>query len=578
MKTILGAIKDTVIDHERFSPDIRIKSLFTVTTFTAITLIVIGPVLFLLLSSVYSRTDSRFTLRGYEDLLSSQVFDTLANTFIVAAGGTFVALVVGIAAVIYAQKTDGRGGHLISILIIGQYLLPSYLTAVAWEFYAGPNGILNKLLMLLPFVDSAPINIFSLLGIIIVGGTHYAGIVYLLISGAIGAITASLEESGMVAGAPIHDIIRKVTLPIAFPALSMAAIIVFVRLLQSFGIPLVLGLPADVYVFATHMYIAIQSFPPDFVFASALGVPVLLFTVGLLALHHRSVGDREVYEVVTGEERRTLIFSLKGKQRLFSVAFVGSIFFLYIIPYLILIVSSFQQTIAGLTFDVSQWTTDNYEALFVGGLSDAFWNAMSDTLFIAGVGAFITMILATAASYVIVKSDSRTSRVLDFLTLSPIAIPPIIIGVSYLWIFGFTNDIVRLYGTTWGIILALTGFVAYGSRATNSSFRAIHSQLEEAAEISGAGILATIKRIYIPLVKSGFISGYVLLFIDFAKVVTVPILLAGGDTEVISVFLIRMINGANSGEAAATGTIMLLLIGFVYVAVSEFTDVEVTKL
>lgn len=114
--------------------------------------------------------------------------------------------------------------------------MPSYISALAWQFWAGRSGALNELLMFLFGLQQPPLNIYSVWGIALVGGAHYAGLIYLLTSGAIRSVPASLEEASQMAGASTYETSRRITLPLALPSLTIATVLVFARMIQSFGI------------------------------------------------------------------------------------------------------------------------------------------------------------------------------------------------------------------------------------------------------------------------------------------------------------------------------------------------------
>ena len=112
-----------------------------------------------------------FTLDGYVRIVSSEdVLQTIYNTVIVVVVGTTISLVLGLATVIAATKTNMPGRNLISYIVIGQYVLPSFILAISWGLLAGQNGFYNTLLMRLQFIDSPPIDLFNVWGISIIGG------------------------------------------------------------------------------------------------------------------------------------------------------------------------------------------------------------------------------------------------------------------------------------------------------------------------------------------------------------------------------------------------------------------------
>ena len=188
------------------------------------------------------------------------------------------------------------------------------------------------------------------------------------------------------------------------------------------------------------------------------------------------------------------------------------------------------------------------------------------------------MVLSSIVSYFIIKSESPLGELLNVLTLSPAALPGIVVATAFLWLF-LTYNFLGLYGTIWIIMLALTArFIVYGSRAMNSSFRSLDDRLEEAAQMSGASLWTIFREIFAPLVKPGFVAGYILLFIDYAKVVTIPLFLTGQENQVLSVMLWQVAFDGKDEVSAAIAVIMIVFVLSIYTAVHLFTEIDVTRI
>lgn len=561
------------------------KRLFVLGTFLLILLLIGTPLVVYVWGSFWTTlpgSGGHFTLSGYQQAITSeQVASTLVNTFAIAVIGTVIAITMGVATVALTTKTNIPFKNLISFLLIVQYLLPAYIAAYAWRFYVGDSGPINQALMWLPFFDSPPLNIFTVWGIGLVTGIHYAGLVYLLSSGAIRSVSAPMEEAAKMAGASTLTVFRTITVRFAVPSIAIAGVLIFVRLIQSFGAPLILGLPGNIFVLATQMYYAVINYPPNFTFASAIGMFIMLLSVVGLVVQRWITGARGQYETVGGraEGKKTVILDLGSKGPLISGISLTVFFFLIAMPFITMIMGSFQRATVGFNFEYVRWTLDAYRVILLGSWSNAFYHAAVNTLLISGIGAFFGMVVSSMAAYVITRGTSAWSDMLDILTLLPIAIPSIIIGVTLLWVW-LTYNFLGLWGTIWIIMLGLTiKFIVIGTRAANSSMRSIGTDLEEIAEISGANLFTIFRTIFIPLIKPGFLAGYILLFIDYMKVLTLPLLLASGDNEVLSVLMWRALSGAGKTNISmAIATVLTVMIGVLYLITQRFTEADVTSI
>lgn len=581
--SIINVVGDTVRPTSGSSwIDVWVRTVFYWGFFGALLLMIGVPIAFYIWGSFWSEAPGlpggHFTLEGYRQIFTSGVSQVFINTALIAIVGCFIALSLGISMMVISLKINTRGRQFIAFVLIVQYLLPSYLLALAWDFYAGPNGLVNEIAGSLLGTTSPIFDIHSVWGIALVAGANYAGLVYLLTSGAITSVPRSLEEAAKLNGASSVTVILKITLKLALPGLAIATVLILTRLVQSFGIPLILGLRDQIFVVATYMYLSLLNYPPNFKFVSAMGMTILFVSLIGLYLQHRITGAREQYETVDQEGTEVLLFDY-GRLGGVAVAFAWFILLVvYILPFVILLLTSFQDD---FIFDISnfEFTLDNYRVLFSGSRAGRFFNAVKNTLFLSGFGALFGMVLSVAASYMIVKSDSRVGRFVDYLTLAPIGVPGIIVATALLWIL-LSYNILGAVNALWFIMIGMTiKFIVYGSRATNSSFRAIDSQLEEAAEIFGASFFTIFKDIFIPLIKRGVSSGYILLFIEYLKVLTIPILLATSqEEEVLQVFLWTTIQYGEVGVSAAIAVIITVMIGLIYFLVTHFTDVKVAQL
>jgi iron(III) transport system permease protein len=252
-------------------------------------------------------------------------------------------------------------------------------------------------------------------------------------------------------------------------------------------------------------------------------------------------------------------------------------FLFYLMPTFVIVVSSVQNIFTGFGGELTI-TFAQYEKIFFGDWSADFWAALGNTLFIAVLGALVGMFLASVASYIIIKSDSLLAGFIDFLTISPISIPGIVLAMSFMWIF-LTYNFLGLYQTVWIIILAFTSrFIVIGSRASNAAFRSISQELEEAAQINGANLFTILRKIYWPLIRPGFISGFALLTIIYMKVLSIPILLQGGRQNlVLAVMLWQTRNGGEPEIASAVAVVMMVLVGGGYVIMSHFINVNLSR-
>lgn len=521
-----------------------------------------------------------FTLEGYMRL--SNIGETLGNTLMLAIFGTLLSLILGLGMVMFTFKTNAVAGTLLSYIFIIQYFVPSFLQATAWRFYGRPNGGLNQILMLLPFIDEPVFNIFTLYGMILVSGLHYGGFVFLMTNGAIRSVPRVMEEAGIIAGAGYRQITTKILFKLALPSIFISTVIIFTRLIQTLGLPLILGLQGRVFVVSVHIYTASFTYPPDFNFAAVLGLVVLVLALVGLAIQQYLLSRQERYETVfgAGEDTSTLLqYDLGRFSPVISGVILLFMILFYILPFVAMIASSFQEALVAFDFEHATWTLGNYEALFVGEWSSKFYTIVRNTMLLIVGGGVVATALATACSYYIVKTEGAASTLIDYFTFAPIGIPGIVFGVTFLWIF-LEYNFLGLYGTIWLLVIVLIAKeITYGVRAVNSSLRSVGKPLEDAARASGATLTGILRKIFFPLITPGIFAAYMLIVIDFINGLTLALFLGTTDeSKIIQVLLWELLSSGQEGEAAALSVLMILGIGLMYGLILKMTKADVTEI
>lgn len=552
---------------------------------TIVPLVLVGvPLLFFVWTSFWSTIPGRgghFTLDGYRQILEiPQAVSMFYNTVVVIVFGTIIAVFLGVGVALLVNKFDTPGTEVVSYLLIIQYILPSIIVALSWSLIAGPQGFINETVQSLGLSQGPIINVHNEWGIALALGVHYAGLVYLLVNGAIASIPSSMEESARVWGANPYHVLKRVTLSLSFPSILVAAIIVAALVAQNFGGPLMLGLPSGTYVISTFIYIKVARFPTNFAVASALGVILILLIVLALIGQWYIKGSSEGYQTIVGQgtEDTQVSLSLSKRAQFLTGGLTVAIGGIILLPIAYLVFSSFLNAAVGIFSQYSYLTLEHYLRFLVGSRSAAFWSALLNTFFIATVGSFLSMVIASLISYVIVKGKTGLSTLLDIIMLAPIAIPIIILGVAYLWFF-ITYDVLNLYGSVWVIIIAIASReIVYGTRAANSSLRSIGDSLEEVAQLSGANLLTILRRVYYPLIRPGFAAGFVIAFTHYFKAFTIPILLRESGFHVLSTLMFQSWRNGHISEAVTIATITAVIIVTVVALIQSLTDVEITSL
>ncbi len=511
-----------------------------------------------------------FTLDNYKVAYSSmETFHLFLNSTRFAAGAAVFAFLIGTFLAWVNERTNTPFKSLFFGLSIVPLVIPSILFTVAWILLASPKiGILNQVLQETFGTDQVFFNIYSMTGMIWVDGLHYSPIAFLLMTAAFRSMDPSLEESALMSGASVLQIARRITLKLAWPAALASLLILFVRAIESFEVPALLGLPVGIHVYTSAIFEAIRQYPSKVGLAAAYGITLLLIAgLGLYFQSRLSMhGSR--YSTVTGKGFRPRPMDLGRWRYLTAGIFIAYLMVVVVLPFLVLVWSSLHKYYSMPSMEaLKTLTLDPYRRVFE---FPSFWGAVWNSLVLSLGAATVIMLVTSVICWIVVKSKLRGRIWLDNLTSLPLVFPGIVLGLSIM-IFYLHVDI-GVYGTFWIMFIAyVTRFMPYGLRYNMTSMLQIHKELEESAAMSGASWGSTFWRIVLPLLKPGLIAGWIYVVIVSIRELSSSILLYGPGKEVISIVIWEFWQNGQYVELSALGVMMIVSL-FCFVMLAQFAS------
>jgi iron(III) transport system permease protein len=367
----------------------------------------------------------------------------------------------------------------------------------------------------------------------------------------------SLEEAALTAGSSTWKTFKTVTLPLMRPAMMSVLLINFIRGIEAFEVPALIGVPAKISVFTTKIFLAIHQFPSDFGLAGAYAVTLLVISTTGVLLYGRLTRREERYATVTGKGYRPRVIDL-GAWKWLTCGISSLIFLLAVIlPVFVLLWSSFIPYYGIPSRELmAKMTWSNYLYILNYPLAmTAFKNS-----FILSIGsATLVMLLTSIIAWITVKTKLPGRALLDNMTFIPIAMPGIVLGVSLIWVY-LTLPI-PIYGTIWVLLLAyLTKFMPYGIRAASASMIQINKELEEASFTAGGTWFQTFWKIILPLLMPGFTAGWIYISILALRELSTSILLYSYNSTVLSIMAFDLWEGGQYTYVCALGVLMVLLL------------------
>jgi iron(III) transport system permease protein len=496
-------------------------------------------------------------------LENPNVHAAILNSLYACAGGTALAVIIGLAFSWIVVRTNTPFRRFIAAGCMIPLFVPPLVAAVAWSVLGSPKtGLLNMFFRSLGL--DLRINLYSMTGLILVFGFYYAPYVYMFTASALRNMDPSLEEASEVAGASAFSTLMRVTFPLIAPAILASMLLSLVVMLGIYGVPAVLGSPANIVVLTTYIFKLTAWSPPMYNMAAAVAI-ILMAVTGMLVWMQRKVLSGRNYATVAGKAFRPRSLDL-GPWKWFTFA-LALLYLLVVVvlPSLALVIASFRKfmfipSVASL-FEPNQYSMMHFNSIFDNPLTlRSIWNTVMVGALTAGIGG----VLAFAIGYTVHRTQVAGRAAIDVIATLPVAVPGLVIGVAYLWAW---IGMPGLYGTLWILALAFVArFMPDTVKALSTSFMQIHRELEEAAWICGSGLVGAIRRIVLPLARPGVVASMTLLFVLAIRELGSSLFLYSSDTMVMAVLLLDYYEGGYLGKTAAFSLVqtglLAVLIGF----------------
>jgi iron(III) transport system permease protein len=520
-------------------------------TVVPLAMLVLGAV-----SASGSALDFQFTTRYLERVLTDQAsLELLANSLIYASGSAALAFAIGTGVAWAVERTNVPARSLWYGIALVPLIVPGIVHTIAWLFLLSPEiGWINAPLKAL---FGFSMSVYSLPGMMWIEGLHSAPLAFILMSTAFRAMDPSLEEAAAASSANAWRTFRRITLPLLLPSVASVLLILFVRALEGFEVPAIIGIPGRIFVYTSRIYLSLKLYPPSFGLAAAYGLVLLAISVVGLVLHRRATRRIERYTTITGKAYRPRRLEL-GRFRYVALGGLGLYAFLAIVlPFLVLLYASFVRVYSVPSLEsLSELTLSNYAFI----LSDDLTRTAVFNSLLLGVGAATMVVALTAViAWVTVRTRLPGRGLLDFLAFVPITIPGIVLGISLIWVY-FTIPI-RIYGTLWILLVAyVTRYLPYGIRGNSAALVQVHRELEEAAAAAGARWWPTFRLVLLPLLRPALVGTWIYIFIVSLRELGSSVLLYSSQSVVLAVRIFDLRDSGNYTSIAALSIFLIVIL------------------
>lgn len=451
------------------------------------------------------------------------------------------------------SRFEFRGAGVVQMLGFVPLIMPPFVGAVAMQLLFGRNGTINLLLddafgFKIPFME-------GLNGVVFAEAVHYYPFILINLSAALRNIDRAMEEAAQNAGAHGFRLFRRIVFPLALPGYIAGASLVFVKVFDDLATPLLLDVKT---MLAPQAYLRITSIGLADPMGYVISVVLIVTSVAAMALSAWAVRSRDFATVQRGggglARRR-----MSRWQSVAAYALVTLILLLVLAPHIGLLLLSF----------ATVWSfsplPDGFTLAHYGRVIAESGVYIKNTLLYATLAGFIDVVLGVAISYLVLRTRLAGRQWLDWMAMSALAVPGVVLGIGYLRSFyGVKLPDGTSLASLWLIIAVALAIrrLPYAVRACYAGLQQISVSLEEAAENLGASKYRTVKRIVMPLLMGGILAGFVTSFATSAVELSATLMLvqSSADAPLAYGLYVYMQSAAGRGPGAALGVIAVVLV------------------
>ncbi len=503
-----------------------------------------------------------YTAGNFSEVFSdARTYGTLVNTIGFSSVSLVVALLFGLPIAWLVERTDLRAKSLPFTLMAVGLLIPGFAASMGWLFMLHPRiGVLNRLMMQTLDLAAAPFNIISVAGMGFVQGLNLAPLAFIMTAAVFRAMDPSLEEAALIHGGGAWTVLRRVTLPLAWPGVLAASIYIFMIGFTAFDVPAIIGWGDRLFTFSTYLYLLLnpQDVLPRYGLAAALGTVAMAVAAPASWLYARMQVQSQRFAVITGRAYRPRLIRLGGRQFV-AWLFLGAYFALsMILPVALLLWASLLPYFQLPSRAALQTASFTQYLNLPWGLA---LEALKNTVLLAILVPSLTLAASLGFSWIVLRSRVPWRNGFDFVAFLPHAVPSIVFAVGALLITLYgVQGAVPLYGTVW-LLLAVFSIarLSYGTRMTNSGLVQLHQELEESALLSGASRFCAFRRIVIPLLAPTLLYAWLWIALLVFRELTLAVILTTSSNITLPMVVWTLWLGGGLGQSSALATVMLAL-------------------
>ena len=516
----------------------------------------IVPVVTVIFVAFQDPNTGSLTLVNFVDFFNSSLFrESFFNSFYVALMSVLLSSAIALPLAYFTTRFNFGGAILIQTLGIVPLIMPPFVGAVAMLLLFGENGSVNLIIndwfgFTIPFME-------GLNGVILVESIHYFPFILINLSAALLNVDRSMEESAQNLGAAGIRLFRRIVFPLAMPGYVAGASLVFLKVFDDLGTPLLLNINN---MLAPQAYLRISSIGISDPMGYVISVILVAFSLFSLWVAFLAIKGKD-YATIQKGGGGLMKRDLQPWEKIGCYAVIILILLAVLSPHIGLALLSF-----GTVWSFSV-LPDAYTFAHYGNMLRTADQYIYNTLLYAGLAALIDVVLGTAIAYLVLRTKLIGRKWLDFIAMGAVAVPGVVLGIGYLRTFvEFNVPIVDKPLSSWWVIIVIALAIRrlpYALRACFAALQQVSIMLEEAAENLGATKYRALRRIVVPLMSGGILAGFITSFATASVELSATIMLVSAESDAPLAYGIYefMQSAAGRGPGAALGIIAVLIVG-----------------
>jgi iron(III) transport system permease protein len=514
------------------------------------------------------RVEGLLSLQNFAIFWSNRFYRSgLINGLVLATLSVAAATLIGLPLAYLIVRYDFPGKKWFSGLSIIPMVIPPFVGALGLRWVLGNAGMVNLLLQNLNLIkDPLPFLFFRIplnllgtpfdihLGLTLIEALHLYPIIYLNTAAALSNIDPSLEEQAENLGAKGFRLFRTVTLPLLQPGYIAGAVLVFIWVLTDLGTPLIIGYNT---IIVNQLYsVALASYYQSPI-AYVMCVIITAISLFIVAIYRKYTGQREYAKIQAGASVSRPVKRLHGFKLAVCYMFLIFLILAALAPHIGLFLAAFTREWSR-TILPSSYTLENFDLIFSNGLI-----YIKNSFLYCSVVFIINVLLGAVIGYILVRKKIPGKEIMDYLSMLPLAVPGIVMGIGY-WRAFMGTPLDPFYITAYILTVSLTmRRLPFTVRASYAGMLQIPSEYEEASLNLGASRWRTFRSIVLPLLLASVIAGGILAFTyAMLEISTTLILVSTGNQATMTWGIFQYLNDPRYGMnvASAMGAILIILV------------------